>query len=107
MREIYSVEYRGERGEMLQKKEDMELSKGRAHQLAIQYCQEFQNHVAVIYFEVEKPSGRDLKGREKFTSRTVTERIVKGRAYTGPKVFSTMMRQGTIGISPDVETAKA
>jgi hypothetical protein len=107
MREIYSVEYRGDKGQIVEKHEDMELSKGRAHELALRWCRQCPDCVAVIYFEVEKPNGLDFKGRRKFAAETVTERVVRGRAYSGPKVFSTMMRRGTIRNNPDVETVKA
>lgn len=107
MRTIYSVEYRGKRAEIDPRKEDLELGKERALELAHRWCLQYPDRVAVIYREVEKPSGRDIKGRKKWSSRTYTERIVKGSAYAGPKVFSTMMRQGTVRDNPDVEVVRA
>ncbi|KKM13192.1 hypothetical protein LCGC14_1718820 [marine sediment metagenome] len=107
MREIFAVEYRNARGEMTQKKEDYDLTKGRAYELALRYCQEQPDCVAVIYFELEKPNGKDKNGNPKWAAQTVTERVIKGRGYRGPKVFSTMMRQGKIRKEPDVAVAPA
>lgn len=107
MREIYSVEYRGDRAQVEFRPEDLELRKERALELAHRWCLQYPNRVAVIYREVEKPNGLDFKGRRKFAAQTVTERIIKGRAYSGPRVFSTMMRRGRIGNLPDTEVAPA
>ena len=94
MRHLYAVEYRDERGEMANKGEDTDLTRQRACDLAKRWVVMHPDRVAVVYFEIEKPNGRDREGNDKWIQKTVTSAIFQGRGYTGPRVRSTMMRQG-------------
>lgn len=100
MRHLYAVEYRDERGEIGSRREDIDLTRQRACDLAKRWVVMHPMRVAVVYFEVEKPNGKDKEGNPKWAQRTETSAIFQGRGYKGPRVRSTMMRQGKIEGDP-------
>lgn len=92
-----------------QRPEAESLTRQRAHEVAIRFCQEHPDRMAFIYAEIRKRDGfmtrKSLAGQPRIAVRTETVAQVLGRAYRGPKPRSTMMRKGRGGI-PDLPTIR-